>query len=120
MTEETVSQGSDASYEAKSYDALFGRVLAPWEGLTPFPFAIEALRQIAAELVVLRAALTNPEDGELDAEIIGRAVCGLENRARAAAEFAGRLEDDRVVARSAQRDLAVLEGAAVQQQGGAS
>jgi hypothetical protein len=33
---------------------------------------------------------------------------------------AGRLEEDRVVARSAQRDLAVLEGAALQQQGGAS
>jgi len=71
---------------------LFQEVLAPWESTDPLAFPCEALKQVSAELVILRAALTaDHESGPLDDEMVGRAIVGIENRARVAAEVAWRL-----------------------------
>src|SRR4051812_21821340 len=88
--------------------------LAPWEGKSPLGFDSDAFRQFAAELVVLRAGLTNSEDGELDHDIVGRTIAGMENRALAAAEFVVRHADVERQGNAAQRDLDVLKRVAEQ------
>jgi hypothetical protein len=54
-----------------------------------------ALKQIAAELVVLRAAVCEGDegDGPLATDIVSRALSGIEGRARVAAEVAEALSE---------------------------
>lgn len=74
--------------------AMFAAALAPWEGAHPLAFAEDALKQLSAELSVLEQALSEAnaaESGALNPTIIRRAIVGLENRARVAAEVVSRL-----------------------------
>jgi hypothetical protein len=73
--------------------AMFAAALAPWEGTNPLPFACEALRQVAAEIQVMQAALSdeNAAIGRLTDGTIRRVLAGIEGRARVAAEVAERL-----------------------------
>jgi hypothetical protein len=77
--------------------------VAPWESSVesphPLAVAVDALNQLGAELCVLRAALCEGAEGEgpLATEIISRALTGIEERARVAAEVAQRLTKKREV-----------------------
>ncbi len=68
--------------------------LAPWEGAQPLPFAMEALRQLACDLRILRAALcdNDPSEGELCKTVVSRTIAGLAERADAAAIVTDRLK----------------------------
>jgi len=73
--------------------ALASIVVAPWEHMSALPVAVDALKQIGAELCVLRAALCegSEDEGPLSQEIISRAITGIGERARVAAELVDRL-----------------------------
>jgi len=82
--------------EHASCSALLSAALAPWEGLNAVAFASEALRQIAADLSVLEHSLSEENEngeGPLSNSIVRRFLAGIEYRARAAAEFARRLDE---------------------------
>lgn len=82
--------------------SLAAAVVAPWESMIephPLALAVEALNQLSAELCVLRAALCEGAEGEgpLATEIVSRALTGIEERARVAAQVAERLSKKREV-----------------------
>ncbi|HVY32584.1 MAG TPA: hypothetical protein VHB79_38870 [Polyangiaceae bacterium] len=81
---------------------LAAAVVAPWACASeppPLVLAVEALNQLSAELCVLRAALCEGDEGEgpLATEIVSRAITGIEERARVAAQVAERLSKKREV-----------------------
>ncbi len=61
--------------------------------MQPLAVAVDALKQLSAELSVLRAALCegSEDEGPLNTTIVSRTITGLEERARGAAEVAERL-----------------------------
>ncbi len=92
---------------------LCADAVAPWEGLVPLPFAVEALRNISADLFALELAMYPEDGGGITDDLAHRVLAGIQNRAEAAATLAGRLQDEEVKER-AERDLDVLKGAAAQ------
>lgn len=70
--------------------ALFSAALGPWE--SPQHLAIDALRQLSAELSVFSSAFNDDHDaGDLDNDEIRRVLAGMSNRAKVAAEVEERI-----------------------------
>jgi len=72
--------------------ALFTAALGPLEGSNPLPFAIDALKQCSAELHAFETVLFD-WDGSMAEDILRRVLHGIIERARVAAEVAGRIDD---------------------------
>jgi hypothetical protein len=85
--------------------------VAFWEGENPLACAVEALRNVAADLVALESALFPENDDAIADGIARRVLAGIQNRAEAAAKLVERLEELRV-SEAAERDLETLTQAA--------